>query len=200
MPAFALLFSLIWSATLGAVGGMVAALAVWMTLSANSGWHQRRRKAAMWAFVMAAAFSSGYALWSRWGPRSVPTAELYEAVPGLRDREAEIVKSQDWAGMDAATTHVWLRGPRQAAQRIAARYKLASEPSDDSSLRRWGNGAPQWWPDAPCNGGYAYEQGSSTNRSPDAGRFAIDNALDADISLYDCPTTDSIFVVIQRRW
>ena len=200
MPAFALLFSLIWSATLGAVGGMVAALAVWMTLSANSGWHRRRRTCAVWAFVIAGVFSCGYGLWSRWGPRVVPAAELYKAIPGLRDAEAEIVKSQDWAGMDSATTYVWLRGSRQAAQRIAARYKLAGEPSSDSSLRRWSNGAPQWWPDAPCAGGYAYEQGSNGNRSPDAGRMVVDDVLDADISLYDCPTTDSIFTVIQRRW
>lgn len=200
MPAFALLFSLIWSAMLGAVGGMVAALAVWMTLSANSGWHRRRRTGAMWAFVIAGVLSSGYALWSRWGPRAVPTAELYEAVPGLRDAEAEIVKSQDWASMDSATTYVWLRGRRQAAQRIAARYKLAGEPSSDGSLRRWSDGAPLWWPDAPCAGGYAYEQGSNANRSPDAGRFGINNALDADISLYDCPASDSIFAAIQRRW
>ena len=200
MPTFALLFSLIWSVIVGAAAGMVAMIPAWLALSGAPAWHRRRWAGATSAFVAVTVLVSGYMLWSRWTPQAVSAAEIYGEVPGLRDREAEIVKAQDSAGADAATTYVRLQGPRRSAQRIAATYNLTGEAGDAISVRRWDNDAPQWWPNMPCPGGNAYEPGSAANPNRGAGGLTIEGALDADIALYDCPKTNSIFAVIQRRW
>lgn len=110
------------------------------------------------AFITIWLLVSLYGCVSMFTPHTDDLSQLESArvVPGLIQSEAQVMAGQSISRGDTAQTYVVVSTAAEDVERITKmqNMKLSEFDAHTASARGWR--VPDWWPNAPCEGGVTY--------------------------------------------